>query len=615
MRETQFIEQNKDKWAEFERTLTSPYQDPDKLKEIYIQVADDLSFSRTFYPNRSVRVYLNGLAQRIFLQVYRRPRSNGQRFLRFWTDELPRVIYESRRAFLLSFLAFLLAFVIGMLSSARDPDFPALLLGQSYIDMTEANIESGDPMAVYKARDQFGMSLGITFNNLFVAFLTFAFGAVFGIGTLAILISNGIMVGAFQYFFVQKGLFRESFLTIWTHGTLEIFAIIIAGAAGLTMGSGLLFPGTYARNKAFQQSARRGVKIMLGIVPVFILAGFIEGFLTRYTETPDWIRLLFIILCLLFVVLYFVVYPYVKARQHEFATLPMPDLPPTLEAPLSLNQIKTPGEIFAAVFAFLRTEFSRIAVISLFTAVVYTASVFLTAPAPADQLFYFPEGIFASLRNLGQFFVNPESPWVPFLSGTSLTLLTLLVQKRFIQKAVGQQHTISLPNLFLVMGGVAGFQLIMITKDWYTVFLVAALGGIILLWNYIAQLEIKNDENVPTLLVKSLGNQYARVLGLFLIMLLAGGLFFTILDTFFLWTYLELITWIIALPSGQMELFGQIFLTFVTIFLFHILYAMTVVAFGFLYHSLKEIRYGIHLSMQVQEIGETNKIRGIEREA
>ena len=66
MRETKFIQQNKEKWQEFESFLDGQYKDADKLSNLFIQVTDDLSYSRTFYPNRSVRVYLNGLAQQTF---------------------------------------------------------------------------------------------------------------------------------------------------------------------------------------------------------------------------------------------------------------------------------------------------------------------------------------------------------------------------------------------------------------------------------------------------------------------------------------------------------------------------------------------------------------------
>ena len=71
MRETNFIEQNKKKWKDFERVLDGQYEDPEKLNELFIQVTDDLSYSRTYYPNRSVRVYLNGLAQKVFFSIYK----------------------------------------------------------------------------------------------------------------------------------------------------------------------------------------------------------------------------------------------------------------------------------------------------------------------------------------------------------------------------------------------------------------------------------------------------------------------------------------------------------------------------------------------------------------
>ncbi|MCB0553221.1 MAG: stage II sporulation protein M, partial [Phaeodactylibacter sp.] len=246
MRETSFIEQNKEKWREFEQIMDIPRKDPDKLNDLFVQITDDLSYSRTFYPNRSVRVYLNGLAQRIFFSIYKNRRSRANRLFTFWADELPQLIYEARGEFRMAFLIFLLACLIGGVSSAMDEQFANVILGDAYVDMTLENIESGDPMAVYKQKGAFGMSLGIAMNNLFVAFLTFVMGAFFTLGSIAILIRNGIMLGAFQWFFIERGLFWDSFLTIWIHGTLEISAIIIAGAAGLTLGKGLVFPGTYS---------------------------------------------------------------------------------------------------------------------------------------------------------------------------------------------------------------------------------------------------------------------------------------------------------------------------------------------------------------------------------
>ncbi len=123
------------------------------------------------------------------------------------------------------------------------------------------------------------------------------------------------MVGCFQYFFVERGLLAESALTIWLHGTLEISSIILAGGAGLTLGTGLIFPGTYSRLQAFQLSAMRSLKLMLGISPIFVVAGIIESFLTRYTDVPDILRLFLIVLSATFIIGYFVVFPWLKSRR------------------------------------------------------------------------------------------------------------------------------------------------------------------------------------------------------------------------------------------------------------------------------------------------------------
>ena len=293
MRETSFIQQNEKKWKEFEQILAGERNAPEKLNDLFIQVTDDLSYARTFYPNRSVRVYLNGLAQRIFFKIYKGKTSKRSRIVAFWLDELPLLLYQARFDLLYTFLFFVLAMAIGMLSCAAEPEFLRTILGDSYVEMTNENIASGDPMAVYKERGEFNMFLGITLNNLLVALITFLFGVFYGIGTIGSLLFNGIMLGSFQYFFIDKGLFQESFLAVWMHGAFEISSIVIAGAAGITMGKGLVFPGTLSRMRSFQLSAHRGMSIMIGTVPLFILAGFIESFMTRYTDAPDGLRAFF----------------------------------------------------------------------------------------------------------------------------------------------------------------------------------------------------------------------------------------------------------------------------------------------------------------------------------
>lgn len=310
MREAVFVRQNSEKWKAFEDTASAG---ADRLAANFIELTDDLSYARTFYPGSETVRYLNGIASRYHMLIYRNKREGRGRFLRFWTRELPLEMAASRKCLLYSFLIFLAAFLFGVFSTAEDETFVRLILGDSYVNMTLENIEKGDPMAVYKSMGQGEMFLYITFNNIKVSFLAFVAGVLFSFGTVWVLFQNGVMLGAFQYFFYQKGLLLTSVLSIWIHGTLEIAAIIIAGAAGMVMGNSLLFPGTWSRLESFRQGARRGLKIVVGLVPIFITAAFLEGFVTRHTGMPWWLSTGIITSSAAFILYYFVFYP-IKLR-------------------------------------------------------------------------------------------------------------------------------------------------------------------------------------------------------------------------------------------------------------------------------------------------------------
>jgi hypothetical protein len=192
MRETRFIEKNKLKWNEFEVLLKSDSIHPDDLQRMYVQITDDLSFARTFYPNRSVRVYLNYLAQRILSHLNKTKKSPAQSFINFWKNDLPLMVWEARWEFMLSLGIFLLAVAIGVVSTMIDADFPRQILGDDYVNMTLENIQKGDPMAVYKGGSSLGSSLGITANNIFVALKVFVSGILAGIGSIVIMLQTGI---------------------------------------------------------------------------------------------------------------------------------------------------------------------------------------------------------------------------------------------------------------------------------------------------------------------------------------------------------------------------------------------------------------------------------------
>jgi uncharacterized membrane protein SpoIIM required for sporulation len=129
------------------------------------------------------------------------------------------------------------------------------------------------------------------------------------------------MLGAFHGFFWRYHLLAKSLLVVWIHGTFEISAIILAGAAGFVLGNSLLFPGTYRRIDSFKLGAINSLKIVVGVVPIFIAAGFLESFITRYTHMPLWLSLFIILASLSFVLWYFVFYPARLSRKLTNQTL------------------------------------------------------------------------------------------------------------------------------------------------------------------------------------------------------------------------------------------------------------------------------------------------------
>jgi len=310
MREAAFVKQNKDKWLEFERVLSNKTNlDPDVLSDIYIEVTDHLSYAKTFYTHSNTERYLNQLASKAHQRIYKTKKEPKNRLISFFKTEFPLMFYQHHRELLIAFLTFSFFVVVGAFSAANEGDFVRSILGDGYVNMTLENIENGDPMAVYKEQGEFNMFLGITINNIKVALFAFAYGIMFGIGTLYIMLRNGIMLGSFQYFFYEKGLLWESARTIWIHGTIEISVIIIAGCAGLVLGNGILFTGTLPRLAAFKRGVKNGLKILISTIPFFIIAGFLEGFVTRHTEMPDWLAICIIGGSLALIVFYYVVYP------------------------------------------------------------------------------------------------------------------------------------------------------------------------------------------------------------------------------------------------------------------------------------------------------------------
>ncbi len=315
MKEAAFVKQNLSQWQEYEKLLDHQNNvAPDLLADVFIKITDDLSFSRAQYPKSDTTTYLNNLASKIHLEIYKNKKEDKQRFITFWKYELPILFRSAHQQLFYAFAIFALAALIGVVSVANDENFIRLILGDAYVNMTLENIENGNPLAIYGKTNEADMFFAITFNNVRVSFMAFTLGILLSVGTGFLLFNNGLMVGAFFTFLAKEGLLVDSLLIVMLHGTLELSAIVIAGAAGFVMGNSILFPGTYSRINSFKHGAKKGLKIVMGLIPVFILAGFIESFITRYTFMHWSIKLAVIILSAAFIIYYFIVYPIKLSR-------------------------------------------------------------------------------------------------------------------------------------------------------------------------------------------------------------------------------------------------------------------------------------------------------------
>lgn len=310
MREASFVKQNKEKWIGFENALENNAKiNPDDLASYYIQLTNDLSYAQTYYPGSKTLLYLNSLASQAHQKIYITKKESKNKIVSFWKDEFPLFFRQYHKTLLYAFLIFMAAVIIGAVSTLNDDSFLRLILGDGYVNMTIENIEKGEPMAVYKSGSNIGSFLGITINNIRVAIIAFALGVFFSVGTVWVLFSNGIMLGSFITFFYNYGILEKT-STVWLHGTIEISVIVIAGCAGLVMGNSFLFPKTYSRRVAFMKGAKDGLKIVVSTIPFFIIAGFIEGFITRYGEQmPSFLAYGIIFISLFVIIYYYIIYP------------------------------------------------------------------------------------------------------------------------------------------------------------------------------------------------------------------------------------------------------------------------------------------------------------------
>jgi len=249
----------------------------EELGALYRQAASDLAIARRDFARDRVTRYLESLVGRTHQAVYQQP-SRGWASLRNWiTVGYPRAFREAWRYTLVAFLVFLIPFLITLVGTLAEPRLGRIILPPGeFVEQVEQgetwlDVESGD-------RPLFASSIAT--NNIQVTFIAFAGGVIFGLGTVFVLVNNGLQIGAVAGLASSYGLGDELWSFVAGHGWIELTVIFIAGGCGLRIGYALLRPGFLPRRIALSEAANKAMRLMAGCVPLLLIAGLIEGFIS-----------------------------------------------------------------------------------------------------------------------------------------------------------------------------------------------------------------------------------------------------------------------------------------------------------------------------------------------
>jgi uncharacterized membrane protein SpoIIM required for sporulation len=251
----------------------------DELQELgllYRQTASDLATVREDITSRPFTSYLNQLLSRAHNLIYMGRRPNWGSIVTFYVETYPRIFRQAFPLVLLAALVFAAGGIAGAVATLHDPGFAHQILGPQMMETIEKremwthSILAVKPMA----------ASGIMTNNITVGFLMFAAGITAGLGTLWMLITNGLLMGVLAVATARAGMALQLWDFVAAHGALELPAIFIAAGAGLVIARGLLFPGMLPRKDSLRLAGNLGTKLLLGELPLLVVAGVIEAFVS-----------------------------------------------------------------------------------------------------------------------------------------------------------------------------------------------------------------------------------------------------------------------------------------------------------------------------------------------
>jgi uncharacterized membrane protein SpoIIM required for sporulation len=286
-----WLEKRKPYWARLEalvqksgRSVVSlSHSELQELGLLYRQSASDLAAVREDASNKPLAVYLNQLLGRAHNLIYYGHKTKASALLRFYGETYPRVFRETLPQTLLALGVFAVTGLAAWMITLHDPGFAHRLLGPQMMETIERREMWTQSVVTVKPL----ASSGIMTNNLSVAFSTFALGITAGLGTIWMMIVNGLLIGVIGAATWKAGMALQLWSFVAPHGVLELPAIFIAGGAGLEIARGLLFPGLLPRRRSLAEAGGRAARLLLGTIPMLVVAGVIEGFFSP-SNAPVW---------------------------------------------------------------------------------------------------------------------------------------------------------------------------------------------------------------------------------------------------------------------------------------------------------------------------------------
>ncbi len=303
-----FLSERRSEWDELEDLLAGVEREglsslgidgARRFGKLYRSVSSDLIRARTELVDASVTDYLNDLVARSYAQIHAGTGRRGKRLFAFFIEEFPRLFRLEWKAIALSAALFFAGGGVGAIAVAIDADALGVVIPEQHQAWTpEERIERDTARGEHDSHQAAQFSSFLFTHNIQVTFLVFTMGLTFGVGTVSLLFYNGVPIGALAMQYHQAG--QDLFFWAWIlpHGIPELTSIFVAGGAGLLLARGLLMPGRRRRRDALVAEAKQAARLVVGVMPVLVVAGLIEGTISQMHEPtmPYWFKLLFALL-------------------------------------------------------------------------------------------------------------------------------------------------------------------------------------------------------------------------------------------------------------------------------------------------------------------------------